>query len=93
MLTYSDFLDEMFGDGEGKDNRRMKEARDERKVEYYCSSCCSMPLSAPQRLRKCNPLGIVVSIGQLRSCHIYDYCHSSTLLLLLKTESSFYAAE
>lgn len=35
MLTYSDFLDEMFGDGEGKDNQRMKEARDERKVEYY----------------------------------------------------------
>ena len=35
MLTYSDFLDEMFADGEGKDNRRMKEARDERKVEYH----------------------------------------------------------
>lgn len=35
LLTYSDFLDEMFGDGEGKDNQRMKEARDERKVEYY----------------------------------------------------------
>ncbi|CAM9254349.1 unnamed protein product [Laminaria digitata] len=31
MLTYSDFLEEMFSDGKGKDNRRMKEARDQRK--------------------------------------------------------------
>lgn len=31
-MSYSDFLHQEFGDAEGKDNRRMKGIRDERKV-------------------------------------------------------------
>lgn len=31
-MSYSDFLHQNFGDGEGKDNRRMKDIRDEKKV-------------------------------------------------------------
>lgn len=31
-VSYSDFLQGEFGDADGKDNRRMKKIRDERKV-------------------------------------------------------------
>jgi len=31
-MSYSDFLHQEFGDAQGRDNRRMKELRDERKV-------------------------------------------------------------
>lgn len=42
-MSYSDFLHQEFGDAEGKDNRWMKDIRDERKVGaggiLGCSLC------------------------------------------------------
>lgn len=40
-MSYSDFLHEQFADGVGKDNRRMKDARDQRKVSERGINSCS----------------------------------------------------